>query len=100
MLQSAMAEATSRQINIDDFEASAVKQFLELIYTGDVSVDPQWAPVLLLADKYEMLSIVAICVTKMVEGLSADTAVSYLRAVSKLQHNEICQKAKDIIKIR
>ena len=62
MLQAPMIESTSRMIEISDFPAESVKQFLEVWYTGQCCTAANWSDILLLADKYELPDLVRISI--------------------------------------
>lgn len=86
MLEAPMIEGTSRVIDIDDFSMETVGQFFELWYTGSCCSTSNWSEILLLADKYQVFSVVDVCISKMHVTLSAETVVSYFSALNKTAH--------------
>jgi len=95
ILQSPMMEGNTRVIQVDDFSASAVEGFLEILYTGTCSSAVSWGDVLRMADKYQLDGVVKICLTSMLSTLSVETVVPYIGALNNVSHLEDVKSAKE-----
>jgi len=97
MLETPMLEASTKIIKIEDFSWETVNQFVEILYTGKCSSACSWGDVLRMADKYQLLDLIPVCIHHMQETLSAETVVPYLRALNRTLHLPECQDAKELI---
>lgn len=100
MLESPMTEGTSQQIHVVDFEFTVVKDALELLYTGHASLDAKWDQLLLFVDKYELPSLLLLCISEIEQTLSTDNVVAYIQALNKVEHHEACKLSKRNIMAR
>lgn len=98
MLESPMLEGSTRTIHMEDFSAESVEHFLELLYTGAVnSPTARWEDIISMADKYQLPDLIPLCVLKLQQHFSEETAVPYIRVLQRLQHHEACVSAKQQI---
>ena len=89
MLQTCMKEGNTGEIIIEDMTPNTLRILLEFIYAGTVDdITEGVEEVLYAADKYEMISLVDICVENMKELASPENILHFWNSAERhsLQH--------------
>jgi len=78
LFASGMEESETKRIRVEEFSAKAFKQFLKLIYSGQLPDDMEEDPgvYLPLAEKYGMEDFKKACVKSMMNSLTSENVVS------------------------
>ena len=64
MFESGMVESQSRKVVITDTDIGVFEQFLHFLYTGSVEPFTDFQALLVIADKYQIDSLINLCETK------------------------------------
>ena len=89
MLQTCMKEGQTGEIIIEDMAPGTLRMLLEFVYTGTVDdITEGLEEVLYAADKYEMISLVDVCVENMKESASPENILTFWKSAERhsLQH--------------
>merc|ERR1719317_1266682 len=84
MLQTCMKEGNTGEIIIEDITPNTLRILLGFIYTGTVDdITEGVEEVLYAADKYEMISLVDICVENMKESASPENILHFWNSAER-----------------
>jgi len=82
MLESDMCEGLDNRIRISDAEPHIVKMLVQFIYIGSAPIKiEELAPLMVLADKYELEDLSLLTATRLIEQMSEDTVVEVVKHI-------------------
>ena len=94
-----MTEARSGKVKIDDFHVNTVKTMVYFMYKervwnerSDINVE-----LLRLADKYNVMSLVDVCVEHLEEHLSLENALDVLITSHLINHKDLFDAASNYV---
>ena len=76
MFKSKMSESINKEVKIDDVEPDVLKEMLRFMYSAKVDESfTKFRELLVVADKYQVVELVELCGTKIVESLNKDNVL-------------------------
>ena len=85
-----MAEAKSKRISIEDFDAAVVEQFVRYIHTDtiDESLEVFARELLMIADKYDVRGLKNLAEKRLIKSLSIETVCATFEFVTLITNVE------------
>jgi hypothetical protein len=89
-------EAANGVVTIPDFDSSAVQELLHYLYTDSLSdgsvLDNMAEVLLMIACKYQVIGLIAVCESYLEKHISADTVVVFLRLADTYDAKRLKEK--------
>jgi speckle-type POZ protein len=98
MFQMDMKEAHERNVEINDAEPDVVREMLRFLYTGEVeNMTKVFTNLYELAHRYLIEDLKNVCVTSMIEHLSAENALELYSLAKQYDISLLSEQAKQIL---
>ena len=98
MFANDMIEKHDNQCIIEDIECDVFKEFLSFIYRGKSSkMESMAEPLLIIADKYEILDLKDICEDSIFSDITTENAIQIVLFADKYNASKLLHKTIDFI---